>query len=181
MADPRALAPLVATLALLGCAGATPTLTPAPPPAGSTDAPTAPGPGIGQKAPTFTLKSIDGAPLSLPTGKATILMFWATWSMPDQKELIKLQEIHARLGPANVAVIALSIDEEAQAVPAFAKSQGLTFPIGWDAGHRIVGLYRPGSEPTTYVIDRAGIIRFVHPGYHDGEADVIAAEVSSLH
>lgn len=149
-------------------------------PAPAAAAVSAPGPGVGRPAPLISLKTIEGATLTLPKGKVTILMFWATWSGPDKQELVKLQEIYAREGPTRLAVIALSIDEDAHLVADFAKTYGLTFPIGWDAGHRIVDRYRPQSEPTTYVIDRAGIIRFVHPGYHDGEAETIATEAASL-
>lgn len=181
MASPRSCpALLVAASALLGCTGAA---KPADTPQASAvpaEAASAPGPGVGQKAPPFAVKGVDGTLLALPNGKATILMFWATWSEPDKKELGKLQDVHLQLGPARVAVLALSVDDEPNALPAFAKTHALTFPIGWDAGHRIAGLYRPWAEPTTYVIDRAGVIRFIHSGYHDGEADVIAAEVASL-
>ncbi len=170
---------LSATIALgLGCAA--PARPAAQAPVAAPRAEPAPGPGVGQLAPRISLKSIEGAPLSFVPGKVTLVVFWATWSEPDKKELIKLQELYVRHGPAILAVIALSVDDEPTHLAEFAKTYGLRFPIGWDAEHRIAAVYRPATEPSTYVVDRAGIIRFVHHGYHDGEAEEISSEVTSL-
>ncbi len=134
----------------------------------------------GEAARAILLRAIDGSPLTLAAGKVTLLVFWATWSAPDKQELIKVQELHARYGPARLSVIALSIDDEPSGLAEFATTYALHFPIAWDAAHRVAERYRIASDPTTYVIDRAGVIRFVHAGYHDGEAEVIASEIESL-
>jgi peroxiredoxin len=182
MRTPTSRARLVlAAAALLGCRTAQP-VAEAPVRPDATDGATQdrPGPGVGQAAPPVSLKTIDGAPLSLARGKVTVLVFWATWSVPDKRELIKLEELNVRFAAAGLAIVALSIDDEPKGLAEFAKTYRLRFPIGWDAGHRIAEVYRPTSDPTTYVIDRSGIIRFVHAGYHDGEAEIIASEVESL-
>lgn len=168
---------LSATIAL-GCAA--PARPEAQAPVAAPRAEPAPGPGVGQLAPRISTKSIDGAPLTFVPGKVTLVVFWATWSEPDKKELIKLQELYLRHGPAILAVIALSVDDEPTHLAEFAKTYGLRFPIGWDAERRIAAVYRPATDPATYVVDRAGIIRFVHHGYHDGEAEEISSEVASL-
>ena len=36
------------------------------------------------------------------------------------------------------------------------------------------------SMPSTYIVDKDGVIRFVHQGYHDGEEAEIEREVRSL-
>lgn len=118
--------------------------------------------------------------MSLARGKVTLVVFWATWSAPDKQELLKIEEISRRYGNATLAILALCIDDEPTSIAEFTKAYGLRFPIGWDAEHRLASIYRPWADPTTYVIDRDGIIRFVHSGYHDGEAETIASEIESL-
>ena len=135
---------------------------------------------VGDRPPPIAVRAIDGTPLTLATGKVTLLVFWATWSEPDKKELIQVERMVARFGTEKLAVIALSIDDEADRIAEFAQTYGLRFPIAWDAGHRFAATYRVASDPSTYVIDRSGIIRFVHSGYHDEEAAEIAAEIESL-
>jgi peroxiredoxin len=34
--------------------------------------------------------------------------------------------------------------------------------------------------PSTFVIDRSGVVRYVHAGYHDDEAEKLEKEVSKL-
>lgn len=181
---PRALSLLLCALGaatLLACGTSSPPQTAAAAAASAvpTD-PNVPGPGVGQPAPAISLKTIDGATLALTPGKVNLMVFWATWSEPDKQELIKIQEIAQRFGPAKLAVIAVSVDESPDLLPAFAKTYGLRFPIAWDAGRRLGQLYRPATDPATYVVDRAGVIRFLHSGYHDGEQAKIASEIESL-
>ncbi|HSO35808.1 MAG TPA: TlpA disulfide reductase family protein [Labilithrix sp.] len=168
---------VVGAVMLFGCGGAPP---PGPQPVAAASSEPGPGPDVGAPAPGLSMKAIDGSTVTLARGKVTLVVFWATWSEPDKKELIKLQELHARLGPGTVAVIAVAVDDEPAHLAEFAQTYGLRFPIAWDAGRRVAESYRPSAEPSTYVIDRAGIIRFVHRGYHDGEAEEIATEVTAL-
>jgi peroxiredoxin len=166
-------------VSLLACGGA-PAAPAGPVLAGTAAEEPARGPGVGERAPALSLTSIEGAPMSLARGKVTLIVFWATWSAPDKQELIKIEELSRRYGGAALAILALSIDDEPASLAEFAKTYGLHFPIGWDAGHRLASIYRPWADPTTYVVDRDGVIRFVHPGYHDGEAETISSEIASL-
>jgi len=54
------------------------------------------------------------------------------------------------------------------------------FPIGWDEGNTISQRYKLEKMPTSYVVDRKGIIRFVHGGYTEGEEEQIARQVDEL-
>ena len=51
------------------------------------------------------------------------------------------------------------------------KKTGAKFPIGWDDGNAISQRYKLEKMPTSYIVDRKGIIRFVHGGYGDSDAD----------
>src|SRR3546814_5434950 len=51
-----------------------------------------------------------------------------------------------------------------------ARSRGARYPVVWDRDHTIAERYRPETSPQTLVIDKEGVIRFIHRGYHDGEA-----------
>jgi alkyl hydroperoxide reductase subunit AhpC len=60
------------------------------------------------------------------------------------------------------------------------KRTGVRFPIGWDQGNIISQRYKLEKMPTSYVVDRKGIIRFVHGGYTEGEEEEIARQVDEL-
>jgi cytochrome c biogenesis protein CcmG, thiol:disulfide interchange protein DsbE len=74
----------------------------------------------------------------------------------------------------------VSIDDEATGLDDFKKSTGMTYPVEWDRDHRLANLYRVANEPTVYVVDRTGIVRFVHIGWHDGEGSEVGSEADSL-
>jgi hypothetical protein len=74
----------------------------------------------------------------------------------------------------------VNIDDEATLIEDFRKTYGLTYTVEWDRDHRLAGIYRPASEPALYVVDRAGIVRFVHGGWRDDDGSKVADEVYSL-
>lgn len=138
---------------------------------------------IGSVAPAFAVINAStkgGAPIRPVPGKVNILFFFATWSAPDKQQLSKMPKVYERERAKGLALAAVCIDDELRGVDEFAREDGVTFEVGWDEGHKVANAYRPSTVPTTYVIDRKGIVRYIHHGYHDGEDDVIAKEVESL-
>jgi cytochrome c biogenesis protein CcmG, thiol:disulfide interchange protein DsbE len=79
-----------------------------------------------------------------------------------------------------MVVYGLAEDEGTEAIAAFVKKTGVHFPIGWDEGNAISQRYKLEKMPTSYVVDKKGIIRFVHGGYTDGEEEEIARQVEEL-
>ena len=79
------------------------------------DAPNAPEVAVGQKAPDFELKTLDGktAKLSDYKGKAVLLNFWATWCEPCKIEMPWLVEFHKQYGPQGFTVLGVAMDDDA--------------------------------------------------------------------
>jgi cytochrome c biogenesis protein CcmG, thiol:disulfide interchange protein DsbE len=137
---------------------------------------------VGVRAPSFSKPSLSGgAALSTEgaKGKVLIIDFWATYCTPCAKEFPKLQALVDRRG-GSLVVYALSEDDTTDGVLAFAKKAGVKFPIAWDEGNAISRRYNLDKMPTSFIVDRKGIVRFVHGGYVDGEEDQIAREVDEL-
>jgi peroxiredoxin len=76
--------------------------------------------------------------------------------------------------------VGVSQDDEAEGIAAFRSETGATFPIVWDDGKSVAKSYDPPSMPTAYVIDKNGIVRFVHVGYRPGDEATLEEEVRSL-
>ncbi len=173
-----ALAALVA-LGLFGC--------PAVPPRGGPSAPDGPAsPIVGRQAPEIHAEKISGdGPVNLAAakGKVVIVDFWATYCQPCKKSFPRYEEL-VKAHANDVAVIAVSVDGADDAtreqIAAFAKNSGVTFAIVWDKDASAVKLYGPPKMPSSYVVDRKGVIRTLHAGYEDGEETRIATEVERL-
>lgn len=123
-----------------------------------------PVPRQGFKAPAFTLSTLSGDPISLDAlrGKAVILNLWTTWCAFCETEMPAFQNSYEMLQPQNEVVI-LAVNSTSQdtltAVQQFVERKGLTFPIPLDTDGQVTRLYQVRALPTTFFIDRQGIIQ----------------------
>ncbi len=124
-----------------------------------------PAPAVGHPAPDFTVKDTTGKTFKLSAlrGQPVVLNFWATWCPPCKAELPELQAGSERLA-GQVAVVGLNQGETRDEVSAFAQQMGLTFPIPLDERMDVSRTYGVRSLPTTFFIDRTGVIRAMQIG-----------------
>jgi peroxiredoxin len=138
-------------------------------------------PEVGKNASSFSMASVNGgAKMGIDKGKVTIVDFWATWCEPCKKSFPKYQDLYVKYKASGLEIVAVSVDDEKKDIPDFVKTYGAKFPVGWDEGHKIAECYHPPNMPSAYVIDKTGVIKFVHNGYHDGEEKELEKEIKSL-
>ena len=121
----------------------------------------------GVVAPDITVKSLDGETIQLSQlrGKRVILDFWATWCGPCVMEIPHFVQLVNEIPPEDLAIVGISSEDEATLRP-FVKSHGINYPIvSADLSMPPYSLVQ--AIPTTFVIDRNGVIQSVLLGYHD--------------
>lgn len=119
---------------------------------------------IGNLAPDFTLKNLEGEEVSLSDyrGKIVLINFWATWckfcdiEMPDLDALDKENE--------DVVVLAVDVNEEASKVKTYIEKGGYEFEVALDSDGAISRQYLVSAFPTTYAVDKEGILMGGVPG-----------------
>lgn len=135
----------------------------------------------GDGAPDFTLPTIYGDSLSLSDykGKAIILDFWATWCPPCVQEIPDFIELYNKYKDKGLVIIGVSLDRGSVSdVKSFCEDIGIDYPIvmGNDRVSQKYGGIR--GIPTTFIIDRDGMIVNKFVGYRPPE--VFEAEVKKL-
>ena len=138
---------------------------------------------LGNPAPAFTGSSVNGkgsVDVNKEKGKVLIVDFWATWCEPCKKSFPKLQDLYTKYKTSGMDLIAVSEDDENSGLTDFGSTYGAKFPLLWDDGKAIAGKWQPEFMPATFIVDKKGVVRFVHLGYHDGEEMEIEKEVKSL-
>ncbi|BDG10588.1 TlpA family protein disulfide reductase [Anaeromyxobacter paludicola] len=99
-------------------------------------------------------------------GKVRIVDFWATWCEPCKEYFPALDRLYLELGERGFAVYAVAFDEDQAQLPPFLAAVPVHFGIYWDKGGAAnASRYEVARLPTTLVVDRRGVIRFVHEGY----------------
>ena len=116
-------------------------------------------------APDFELTSGIGETLRLSElrGQAIILNFWASWCPPCRAEMPAFQAIHQAYQDSGLIILGVNAadqDDPSQAQD-FITEMNLTFPILFDSTGTAQELYAVSALPSTFFIDRFGIIRAV--------------------
>ncbi len=141
---------------------------------------------IGNPAPSFSVATANGkgtVDLASLKGKVVIVDFWATWCNPCKESFPKLQELYTKYNGNGVEIVGLSEDDDKdnKAIAEFGQAHGaVKFPIGWDNAKSAAGQYKPPTMPTSFVIDKNGIVRFAHVGFHDNDEAEIEKELKTL-
>ncbi|WP_042225061.1 TlpA family protein disulfide reductase [Oceanobacillus manasiensis] len=117
---------------------------------------------VGDTAPDFELKTLEGEMVKLSDfkGEHVMLNFWATWCPPCRQEMPDMQRIYQDKDPIILAVNLTDTEVNQKAVSAFIEEFGMTFPVLMDEKAEVSELYRIQPIPTTYFIDSEGKIRY---------------------
>ena len=137
---------------------------------------------IGSAAPGFELpleSSKGSISLAGAAGKVAVVDFWATWCDPCRDSFPAYQQMVDKFG-GKLVVIGVSVDDEPNGIDKFASETGAKFPLVWDKNQSLSKSYQPPTMPTSYILDKNSIVRFVHAGFRAGDEQQIEANLSTL-
>lgn len=128
-----------------------------------------PSPREGFLAPDFTLDTLDGGKVTLSDlrGKIVVVNIWATWCPPCRAETPALKNSYEQYKDSGVVILGVDVTNQdlISDVDAFVQEFSLTYPILLDRDGSVSNiLYQIKGLPSTFFINRAGIIRTVVVG-----------------
>jgi cytochrome c biogenesis protein CcmG/thiol:disulfide interchange protein DsbE len=153
---------------------------------GAASAPQNPSGLVGNPAPDFSVSTVAGGSskvsLKQLRGKVVLVDFWGTFCTPCKSSFPKLQALNAKYAASGLQIVGISEDEaeDKAKIPSFATTYGAKFPIGWDEDRSISQRYQPETMPSSFLIDRRGVVRFLHVGFRGGDEVQIEKEVQEL-
>jgi cytochrome c biogenesis protein CcmG/thiol:disulfide interchange protein DsbE len=153
---------VVATVALILKA----LLTPAASSPGSSQTPGPPAPLAGHYAPDITLVDLSNNQVALSSlrGKVVILNFWYAACEPCRLEMPALERYYQAHKGAGVVVVGANIVDDAQTTRYFTETIGISYPVFLDPDQGAYTTYQVSKTPSSFIIDRSGVIRQVVVG-----------------
>jgi thiol-disulfide isomerase/thioredoxin len=136
---------------------------------------------IGKHAPDFTLRTIDNrASLTLSEfrGRIVIVDFWASWCGPCKRSLPQLSLLSSQY--KDVTVLAVNIDDDRRNGVDFLRRSRIQLIALYDEKKSVVAAYDVSAMPSAFVVDRKGVVRFVHVGYSDVDIQELKRQIEEL-
>ena len=123
---------------------------------------------VGAPAPSYRAISLAGDSVSLEAQRGKVVLFniWATWCHPCRDEIPELRQIHARYKDRGLELVGVSVDAEGadENIREFMKEFEMTYSVWLDPGERVSNQFLTIGVPTTFVIDRQGVLRWRKTG-----------------
>jgi thiol-disulfide isomerase/thioredoxin len=113
-------------------------------------------------------------------GKVVLVDFWASWCEPCKRELPILNKLAPKLKEKGVEIVTVNIDEKKDNAEQFLREHGVKLNVVYDKDHKIVGEWEPPKMPTSFVVDRNGVIRAVNAGFDSGDEAKIEKQLTAI-
>ncbi|MFI5315291.1 MAG: TlpA family protein disulfide reductase [Myxococcota bacterium] len=137
----------------------------------------------GQPAPLFSARALEGdSTLSLGAykGKVVYLDFWASWCGPCQTAMPLIESLRSEFPADQFQVIAVNVDQDPAKAKAFLERRKVGYPSVSDPEGHLPETYGLKTMPTSYLIDRNGVVRSVHAGFRASDLDGLRNEIRAL-
>ena len=144
------------------------------------DAKAQPSPGAPLPELDVSLTSGQQLRLSSLRGEVVVMTFWASWCEPCRAELPVLEALHQRYRARGMRIVGINNDSRAENMRAMIRRLGLSFPMVHDPQNRVRNLLAVRAQSATIVVDRQGVVRFVHTRFDGTQASRMENEVQGL-
>lgn len=138
---------------------------------------------LNQPVPACQLTSLDGGQsydLQQLKGKVVYVDFWASWCASCAKSFPYLNQLHNTFKDKGLQVVGINTDENSQDAKAFLNSHPAQFAVTADVSKQCATNFAMEAMPSTYLIDKKGIMRYVHLGFRAGETADLQQKVEQL-
>ncbi|MGH8582010.1 MAG: TlpA family protein disulfide reductase [Gammaproteobacteria bacterium] len=137
----------------------------------------------GRAAPICTLAPVGGTqPYDMRRfrGKVLYVDFWASWCPPCARSFPFMNAMDRELRDRGLQVLGINLDEDPEDAKRFLEKHPASFTVLSATGGQCPQDYGVKAMPSSYLIDRHGVIRYVHLGFRAGEAEHLRARVEAL-
>jgi thiol-disulfide isomerase/thioredoxin len=137
----------------------------------------------GQPAPAFSAHALESdATVNLATykGKVVYLDFWASWCGPCQTAMPLLESLRGEFPADQFQILAVNVDQDPEKAKSFLARHKVGYQSVSDPEGHLPSTYGLKTMPTSYIIDRNGVVRYVHAGFRASDVDELRGQIRGL-
>lgn len=137
---------------------------------------------VGEQAPHCALTSLNNTPAHFHeyAGKVLYVDFWASWCNSCLQSFPFLNQLTHEFGDQGLHIVGVNLDEKIDDAYAFLAHHPSTFTITNHGGEQCAKSFNVEAMPTSYLIDKHGVIRYIHQGFREGETDELKMQITKL-
>jgi thiol-disulfide isomerase/thioredoxin len=119
--------------------------------------------------------------LAAHRGQVVLLDVWATWCEPCRDALPLYQDLATEFAPRGLEVITINVDGDVSSIAPFLEEAKVSLPVLRDPDARYAeSTLKVKVMPTAFLVDKRGIVRFVHEGFDEGQLATWLSEIELL-
>lgn len=123
---------------------------------------------------------LPGAKVPATAGKVVLVDFWASWCVPCEASFAALNRLHTTYAAKGLVIVGVSVDEDDAGFKAFVAKHKPAFSIAHDSKHKAADFFSPPGMPSSYLVDRKGVIRYLHKGFKKSTEAEYTKEIEEL-
>lgn len=113
-------------------------------------------------------------------GQVVYLDFWASWCAPCRKSMPFMEALHQELASEGLRILAVNLDDEQAPALKFVERYGVTYTNLFDGMATLPEKYKVMGMPTAVLIDRKGVVRWVHAGFSSKDEAEIRQQIEAV-
>jgi cytochrome c biogenesis protein CcmG/thiol:disulfide interchange protein DsbE len=124
-------------------------------------------------------RASDPVDLSALKGQVVYLDFWASWCAPCLESFPFMNHLQQTLGPQGLTVIAVNVDRDRADAERFLRQHPAQFRVVFDSQGVLPQKFSVHGMPSSFVIDRNGVVQIRHEGFRLTDRRVLERQVGS--
>jgi len=127
-----------------------------------------------------TTRADDDLNLAALQGKVVYLDFWASWCAPCRKSFPWMDAMQRTYAERGLVVVAVNLDQERALADEFVREFSPHFRIMFDSKGALAEAFKVSGMPSSFVIDRRGVVRYRHVGFREQTQAALDDELRAL-
>jgi thiol-disulfide isomerase/thioredoxin len=136
----------------------------------------------GEMAPPLALAGASGETIDLARlrGRVVYVDFWASWCAPCRRSFPWMNALLERYRGEGLVIVGVNVDKRRADADRFLRDVPASFAVVFDPEGVTPTAFDVKGMPSSYLVDRHGVVAMIEEGFHDEHKTDIDARIRAL-